>query len=378
MNILLNVSSVRSGGGQQVASNFLLQLAQNDGFGHNWTILAGTGTRLHEQATELNLQTEICDISYLKRYTFEKKALKKLLRDRKIDIIYNYAPCFKNIDTPQVIRSVFSNLYFPEINFWTGHSPAKRLLKKAIDRGRLQRTLLAKGIIFENKAMMQRAQSLFGRNADDLIYIAPSITAFSAEEMPAIPEQQQVPFNILVLSSWHPNKNIHLIPDILVALTQLGHPDTCFTVSLSEKDEKIQPFIADCKAKGVYERVRFIGTVAPKDVPECYRQANAVLLLSKLECFSSNIIESWSFSRPLIIADEEWSRAICNDAALYVPRDNADGIAAAIAGLIRQPETAAALREKGTAELRHYNSPREKVEKQIAFLCKIHEKYATR
>lgn len=374
----MNLTSVRAGGGQQVASNFLIQLAENKGFGHNWTILTGAGTYLHKQAIQLGLTTETCDVGYIKRILFEKKKLNKLLQDYAIEIIYSYSPCFKGVSVPQVIRSVFSYLYFPEIDFWKGHSRSMRIRKKIIDRSRLQRTLIANGIVFENKAMMQRAQTLFHRDADDLIYIAPSITAFQEMPVEQISTKDEEHFNVLALASWHPNKNLHLIPDILVALRQMGISNASFTVSFAESDKGVQNFVEYCKAKGVYEHVNFAGTIAPKDVPEYYRQANAVILLSKLECFSSNIIEAWSFRRPLIIADEEWSRAICNDAALYVPRDNAEGIAAAIAGLIRQPETAAALREKGTAELKHYNSPREKVEKQIAFLCKIHEKYATR
>jgi hypothetical protein len=87
--------------------------------------------------------------------------LNALLKQKNIDIIYNYTAAFAGTKTKQVVRTVYSNLYFPEIKFWTHLSFSGLMKKKIIDYYRLKGTLRADGLIFESEAMMHRAKELF-------------------------------------------------------------------------------------------------------------------------------------------------------------------------------------------------------------------------
>ena len=75
-------------------------------------------------------------------------------------------------------------------------------------------------------------------------------------------------------------------------------------------------------AKKVDELILLIGKIEKKNLPSLFDQIDFVFLLSILESFSNNIIESWTYKRPLIISDEHWARTICEGAALYVNNNN--------------------------------------------------------
>src|SRR5690606_26524984 len=137
-----------------------------------------------------------------------RNLLKSYIVENKIDIIYNYAPILPIKGIPQVVRTVYSNLYFPEINFWGSYPFFTRIKKKAIDYFRLRGTLKADGLVFENKSMQDRAGSLFKYDCKRTVFIQPSVTLF--DESNSYPNFEKLMaiqrFKILYLSSWHLNK----------------------------------------------------------------------------------------------------------------------------------------------------------------------------
>src|SRR5690606_10274830 len=115
--------------------------------------------------------------SYLTRLTTISK-VKGFVQNKNIDIIYNYAPVIPLKGIPQVVRSVYSNLYFPEVNFWSDYSFVTRIRKRVIDFMRRRGTLAAEGLVFENESMLERAVSMFKYPKDRTIYVAPSVSQF--------------------------------------------------------------------------------------------------------------------------------------------------------------------------------------------------------
>ena len=88
----------------------------------------------------------------IKRILFELFLSKKILVANNIDIIYTYfgiGMFAKRI--PQVSGSADSNLYFPEIDFWSHYKGIPRFKKWLIDTYRLWGIKRASAVIFENK-----------------------------------------------------------------------------------------------------------------------------------------------------------------------------------------------------------------------------------
>ncbi|MES2544103.1 MAG: glycosyltransferase [Bacteroidota bacterium] len=373
MNVLLNFFPVQSGGGQQVASNFLKIIASN-GFGHNWFVFVGKNSELHKQSEELFKKTSILSMhySYMARI-LNKKTIQQFINDNSIDIVYNYAPVLSIENVPQVVRTVYSNLYFPEIDFWKDYSQKTRLKKKIIDHFRLKGTLKADGLIFENKSMQERVQTLFNYDLNKTLYVEPSVTLFDEKKENKYYEflRTEKAFKILYLSSWHLNKNIHLLPEIAKVLKEMD-VSVKFILSLDKVNPDIQKYlIQPIVSLNVEEYFEFIGKVESVYVHQVIKNCDAMILLSKLECFSSNIIEAFYFKKPLIISDEPWAYSECKDAVLYVSRDNVKDIADKIQKLILDFNLSNQLVNRGNERLVQFNSPTEKVAKQIYFLEKI-------
>ena len=66
-----------------------------------------------------------------------------------------------------------------------------------------------------------------------------------------------------------------------------------------------------------------------------------------------------------MIANAEWSKAICNDGACYVPRDNALSIANALQELIESEDRYKTFVQKGRAQLSAYPSIEERTQQEI-------------
>lgn len=365
MNILFNLLPIRAGGGQQVAITFLAILSK-ESFGHNWIILAGKGTDIEIACYHHQLEYIALSYSYAYRFVFETFLYKSIIRDRKIDLIYHYAPCYYFSNCPQVIRSVYSNLYFPEIDFWRGLSFCNRIRAAFFDYLRLKRTLLADGIVFENPSMQIRAVELYGYPQRRTVYIEPSVSEF--EDMAAVDYGRQGDFKILVLSNWYPNKNIQILPLVASTLRKLGCVDFTFVISLSREHPEIRKLIKKMYALEVDRHFVFIGNVDARKVPAVVKGGDAIILLSNLECFSSNILEAWYFRKLLIISNKEWATSICKDAALYVDRDDPVDISHKIKFVIENRVVVEKIIENSERILSGFSTPFSKVQRQVSFL----------
>ena len=379
MNILLNFYPVQSGGGQQVASNFLKILAKND-FGHNWFVFVGKGSELEKLALKSYSNCRVLSLPYNYRNRILKiDDIKLFIEKNRIEIIYSYGPILPIKNVPQVLRTVYSNLYFPEIDFWKGNSFFVKIKKKIIDKYRLKQTLKADGLVFENESMLNRALSLFSFPKEKVRYIEPSVSVFdessTKEDLNYLTKIES--FKILYLSSWYLNKNIHVLPQVAKFLKD-ANCNVKFVLSLSKEDKPVQTnLLSQISKHELEEYFEFIGKIEAQFVHQIIRSSDAMILLSKLECFSSNVVEAFSFKKPLIISNEKWAHAACHDAALYVNRDDPRDIASKITNLVASSSLQNLILEASEKRLESFNTPEEKVYKQVEFLeyiYKLHEK----
>lgn len=123
----------------------------------------------------------------------------------------------------------------------------------------------------------------------------------------------------------------------------------------------------------VYEMISIVGPVRKEELLSLYQQIDIVFLLSKLESFSNNIIESWIYKRLLLISDEPWAKALCKDAVIYVDRDSPRLIAYHVQELINNNELYNNIVKKGTKNLQEFPSVEEKIIQEIIFLKKVYE-----
>lgn len=376
MNVLINLIPIKKGGGQQVATNFVIQtLKRRDVVP---TFLVTEGTNIHRLLEKEKSNLVIIKDSIRHRVAFQLLELNNVIEKYEINIIYTlFGPGLHSSKVKSVTGSAYSNIYFPEIPFWEEYPIVQRIKRSIIDRYRLKSTLRSSAIIFENESMLRRAHSLFKFPKEQTIYIPPSISEHTSTEpsasfikrLGAINKDQ---YNILILSGWHKNKKIESIPYILSELNKKGEKDVRFIISVDPDNIQSIKLMEKARELGVEGQILLFGSVKPEEVYPLFEKIDSVMLLSLLESFSNNIIEAWNFQKLLFISNEEWSRAICKDGAVYVDRNDVFDISDKIIKF----KTDSGLRNNIISNsiniFQTYPTPEEKVNIQIDFLKKIY------
>lgn len=375
MNILINLIPIKQGGGQQVASNFISQVLQKDEL--TLFFIATEGTYIEKLLIEKGAKSKSVGSGIISRLIFQQLELRKIVKDNNIDLIYTmFGPGLHVSNTLSITGCAYSNIFFPEIKFWSGYSLLQKIRLKIIDNYRLKSTLKSDAIVFENESMQERAEKLFNYPIEKTKLILPSVSDYQTIEDDGfeiiLRKINRKNFNIILLTGWHKNKNIEILPDVLFHLKKLGYKDISFLLSVSKDHPNSVKLAKRADEFGVSENLVFLSSVAPHNVPRLFTHVDGVGLFSLLESFSNNIIEAWYFNKPLFISNEEWSRSICKNAAIYVDRNKAKDIADKIIGYRSDINYQENLKYEMEDILKKYPSPKEKVDLQIEFLKKIH------
>jgi len=349
---------------------------------HNFSFFCAKGSKIHDCLIQNNVSNIYTSPpSALKRILWQKVIAPRELKKLKPDVIYQifgYSAYPKKYC--QVCGEADSNLFFPEVDFWCELPKWKKIFKKWKDLYRIQMLKRADGVVFENQAMLNRCSKLFPKVFQRSCFIKPSINKVFSGSMHDTNEQSNslnsAP-SVLMLCSWQPNKNYSIMPAVIKILKDRNYPiHFRFSVSADDTCEEAIKFRKQLKDCSVEEYVDFLGPVSPEKIAAAYSKSDAILLLSKLESFSNNIIEAWTYRRPIIVSDMEWSHAIIGEAGYYVNRDNPEDIADAIQKVCSDNKTRSTLVHCGIDQLKTYPDISQHVHAVISFLCDIKQKTA--
>ena len=382
MDILLNFVPLKSGGGLQVGLDFVRQ-AKLHGGAHRWHLVATAGTALARIEPERTVvRARMVERTARARAWFEYVGCRALTRRVGPAAIYTqFGPQWPGArGCVNVVGCAYSNLFYPEIDFWRGLVRPRRFQRQLIDRVREARLRDADAVVFETQDLAERAVSVLALDAARVHVVRPSISSLVSadahhEETHARCQAMPAGFRVLLLSAYNPNKNIELLPDIARALRDNhARSEVVFVITLPFASRAARAVLAKAEALGVRAMVHNLGPIDPAGCAEVYRDCDAVILPSQLESFSNTIAEAWAMDRPLLISDMPWSRALCGEGAAYF----AFGDAGSAAATLRDVETSAALRmelvRRGRAMLGSYPT----AEQRFRAYVHIIERYAER
>ena len=375
INLLINFSTLKSGGGQNVALNFLYSIETKPLEGVTCIYLVAKDSETHRYIEEKGCHMYIvAPRNALKRVLFEFFFGWYFLKKNKIDIVYSYfGYAWFPRRWPQIAGSADSNLYYPEIDFWGRYSRLSRIKRALVDRYRLFGVKRSDAVVFENAALEDRARQIYKLNETRVI--KPSIFVNYNQinfdlSLPGHPNAKRG----LFLCGWHLNKNIMLIPSLAAEIRRRNR-EFIFILTAPPDNSNFHAEFADLVRKHNVEDMMFLtGPVQKDQLSSLYGQIDYVFLLSKLESFSNNIIEAWHFGKPLLISDEPWARAICQDAAMYANRDSVGDIVDRLCDLLDAMDVRKRILDCGKAMLRSYPSIQERIHQEMDYIQYVFKK----
>ena len=376
MNILINLGTLKKGGGQNVALNFLNSLLRITNI-NNFHFSIVRNTEIHNFFIKNKLKNFILVPSNpLLRIIYELTFGKILIHQYKVDIIYSYfGICLYSNKIPQITGSADSNLYFPEINFWKDYKGLSLLLRNIVDNYRIWGLHRCKGIIFENEALEKRCHQIF--KIKETKFIKPSIffnKNYTKEFELGNQVNKKIPIG-LFLSGWQLNKNIMIIPEIAKLLKDKNIKFQFIITAPKDKSKEHLLFEKKINHYDVQEMIHIVGPVNKEKLGSLYKQIDLVFLLSKLESFSNNIIEAWTFQKLLIVADEPWSKSICKDGAVYVNRESKNDILVKIIQSIKNNKMKDKIILNGKRILSSYPRIDKRTKQELNYIRYIYENY---
>lgn len=357
MALLIDLSSIRGGGGLQLALNFISLLNKEEFSERKLFILASAevGPLTSSQFTVIGVVPN----SAWRRFLFEYIKLPALLKKHEITAIYSFFGAGLPIvgGRRSVVNVAYPIICYPDSPYWS-RVPAFQKAKKIIwNLVRVRRIAGATVIVCETPVMGRRIQKRVGPIMPPLV-IPPAASEFIndtpvSDALERIRKSPTLLTRVLVLSGLAFHKNVWRLYEVALCL-RARNISVRFVCSFSREDfiDHVKHCARlnniDYSALGFFE---FRGPVSPEKIGEMYSDCGSLINISDLESFSNNYMEAWRASVLLICSDRDFSREICRETALYCEPHDPQSVADAIARMVGSSDDEFALRLRRGKEL---------------------------
>lgn len=161
------------------------------------------------------------------------------------------------------------------------------------------------------------------------IDVTPSAPSPEMQGLRCEPVQDPEPY-VVYLSSAGPHKNHVVVPRMLRHLKDGGVRIRCI---LTVRAEDAPDAAMEARRLGVDDSVEFAGPVTRDRAGALLTGALAHVVPSKLESFGLGVLEALAVGCPVVAADRQHAREMCDDAALYAEADQPAVFAQHVAAL---------------------------------------------
>lgn len=324
-NILLDLSSIKSGGGLQLAINFINNIKAD-----NIYLLINEKSKGY--FLDLERVIAICPNNLFSRFYFENFVFPNILLKFNIDIIYTFfgSGLPRKSNAKSVVGVAYPIICYPDSDYWK-YVPIKEKIKKIIwNYIRVNRLKNADIIICETEIMKERVLKTPSLCSKKILVFPPTVTNF-LQELPFLKRNIEN-FNILVLGSLGYHKNNWRLYDLCFSL-KTENINFCFNCSFSKND-----FISHLNSMGIKnidvsilnKYFKFLGVISPNNIQQLYNDSNILLNISDLESFSNNYMEAWKTSTLLVCSNRDFSKSICRNSAIYCEPHDIESIKNAV------------------------------------------------
>ena len=372
MNILVNCSNLKTGGGIQVADSVCCQLYRYEK--HQFVVvlssfMKGTGARIAGVGNVVSFYYDIrnnASTIILGRGSY----LDRLVEEYQVQVVLTvFGPSRWNPRVAHLSGFAMPHLVIPESPFFKRMGVLNQCLWKT--KSTLLTYFFRRSTCFfwtENPYISERFSALVkgtgGSKKHGIVYTI-SNNYNQVFDMPDAWKSHSLPAfdgtTCLSVSSFYPHKNFPILVEI-ARILECKYPKFKFRFVLT----------FDVGQMGVPDDLKqhflFIGKVDVSECPDLYRQANVMVMPTLLECFTATYPEAMRMERPIVTTDLEFARGLCGNAACYYSAVDAEACADAIYKVATDKEYAAQLVANGKEQLKKYDNYEQRADKLIGIL----------
>lgn len=366
MNILINASNLKKGGGLQVADSICKLL---DKFSqHNFIVVLSTFFQKTKE--EIRPYSNVMVYTYnvknnLQTLVFGRdKFLDGLVELNKIDIAITvfgpsrWNPCCKHLS-----GFALSFLVMPESPYFKRMGWKEKLMSKL--KNKLWEVYFLRSTKYfytENPKISERVEKLFKGSKVFTITNYYNQVFDQPQKWVEHPLPKFDGISLLNISTSYPHKNLSIAIDILRVMAN-KHPDLQlrFVYTISETDMPELP-------SEMKDNFLFIGKVNVDECPSLYQQCEISFQPSLLECFTASYPEAMRMERPIVTTSMAFAQGLCGKAAAYYSPLSAEAAADVIYKVATDAEYRQKLVEAGKEQLKTYDTYDDRAKKLIE-LC---------
>lgn len=359
MNILINASNLKQGGGVQVAQSIIAQLERFPQ--HHFVVVVSDFVK--------ELAPHVASNITVYRYTIKKTLLSTFLgRDCFLDRLVSE----KHIN---VVLTVFGpSRWRPHVPHLCGFARAQLVLTDSpyYKRFSFKEKVICKiwtWLFKKSSNTFYTENAYISKMLPDLLGNVQVYTVSNyynqVFDIPSLWRKHPLPsFNgctCLSISSFYPHKNFNILVGVAQAL-RTKYPDFRFRFVLTFDEGKMD----------IPEKLRqhfvFIGKVDVDECPDLYCQSNVMVMPTLMECFTATYPEAMRMEVPIVTTDLEFARILCEDAACYYSAMDAEACADAVYRVATDLAYTARLVAKGKQQLQKFDNYEQRADKLIGIL----------
>lgn len=371
MKLIINTSSLFSGGGVQVALSFIQECRRFIGNEFHVFLCASVEEQLNKEEYPENFKFYSIDRkkNILQNIFYLRNKLSSLEKQIKPDCVFSiFGPSYWSPRSPHLLGFATGHYIYPESSFFKRIPLKEKLLwgiKKKIHVFFYRRN--SKYYHVETSDAKARLCKLLNCEEENVYIVSNTYNKYfddyqDTDSVPALlPKKEEENFiRMLILSAFYQHKNLNILNDVIPLLRYRGVTNIQFITTLPKSILDGNEFSDEAKTM-----IFNYGFIPSKDCPQLYSECDFVFLPSLIECFSANYPEAMKMNKPIITSNLPFAHSICGDAALYIDPLDPEDIACKITELINDINLQKQLIENGQNRLRNFPSANERASKYL-------------
>jgi glycosyltransferase involved in cell wall biosynthesis len=365
MKLIINCTSLNSGGGIQVALSLIEEFKRFEIHEFHVIYTESLANQLNINKFPKNFIPHFISnqsLPYLK-FLIIAYYLKKLEKEIVPEFVFTiFGPSYWRPKVPHLMGYALGHFLYPDSPFWKIAKAKVKIgfyILKVIKIWQMKKN--AEYFHIETEDAKLRLNKYYKIPLDHILVASNSYHQIFNGNYNSfkLPPKKPNEFRLVTISAYYSHKNLRIINSLINELEKTDDIYCKFYVTLPTNIFE-KHFIKS-------DRIYNLGPVKIEDCPSIYVQSDALFLPTLLEIFSASYIEAMKMNVPILTSDLPFANNICKDAALYFDPFDAKDIAKSIIRLAHDKALNNTLKEKGRNRLAHFDNSNKRAENILSF-----------